>query len=248
MTQRILWWVGTALLIILIVALYAFSGPGQQTRVAAVMTGFGGTLQQVSLLASSTDVTTAMQTSYAGYVSPDLLAQWETSPMQAPGRLTSSPWPDRILVNSMAKQSDGSYDVQGTLVEKTSTGDAGTFPVTATVRQMSGRWLITAFSGYPPQEIPATGAVSIDGTMVCLPHKDMSGPQTLECAIGLEDGQGRYFALDETALGAPGPSDIATGKQVRVEGTFTPRTDSLYQDIGVIKVTSITALDDMSKG
>ena len=248
MTQRILWWVGTALLIILIVALYAFSGPGQQTRIGATVSGFGGALQQVSLLASSTDVTAAMQSNYAAYVSPDLLAQWETSPMRAPGRLTSSPWPDRIVVNSLVKQSDGSYDVRGTLVEKTSTGDAGTFSVTATVRLMNGHWLVTAFSGYPPQEIPATGQISIDGTMVCLPHKDMSGPQTLECAIGLEDSQGRYFGLDETALGGPGQADIATGKQVHVEGTFTPRTDSPYQDIGVIKATSIMPLDDTQKG
>ena len=30
--------------------------------------------------------------------------------------------------------------------------------------------------------------------------------------------------------------------------TFTPRTDSLYQDIGVIKATNITPPDDTQKG
>jgi hypothetical protein len=115
--------------------------------------GFGSQLQQVSLMASSSVVAAAVTHYYGPYVAPELLAQWTqgSSTSAIPGRLTSSPWPDHIDIASTAKNADGSYSVSGTVAERTSTGPADTYPITATVQNQNGRWLITSFQGYPEQ-------------------------------------------------------------------------------------------------
>jgi hypothetical protein len=204
----------------------------------AAVTNFGSHLADVSLLATSTDVVDAMHNSYAPYVDANLLAAWDANPAGAPGRLTSSPWPARIDTVSSALNADGTYTVRGTVAEETSTGPSGTYPVTATVANENGTWLITQFSGYPPVTIPATGPITVSGTMTCLLHKDTSGPQTLECAIGLkEDGTGRYFAINDQA--ATGVGMLGGNEHVTVSGSFTPASsDTRYQEVGTITVTS----------
>lgn len=41
---------------------------------------------------------------------------------------------------------------------------------------------------------------TLTGVKVCLPHKNNSGPQTLECAIGMKADSGEYYALDFNQL------------------------------------------------
>lgn len=101
----------------------------------------------------------------------------------------------------------------------------------------------------PPQQtpqapiVPPQGtAVSIEGTMVCLPHKGTSGPQTMECAFGLKADDGRYYALSDTDPQYRNVSGVPMNVRVKVEGTFIARTDSKYQDIGIIYVTAVTRL------
>jgi hypothetical protein len=89
---------------------------------------------------------------------------------------------------------------------------------------------------------PQAGPITIEGSMVCLPHKNTSGPQTTECAFGLKDDAGRYFALSDSDPNYQNIMGVGTGDQIRVEGTFTPRASSNYQDIGIITVTKITSL------
>lgn len=88
--------------------------------------------------------------------------------------------------------------------------------------------------------VPESGPIVIKGEMTCLPHKDTSGPQTLECAFGLEDETGRYFALKDTDPEYKNVSGVPMGVLVEVEGVFMPTTDSIYQNIGIIEVTRIT--------
>lgn len=96
--------------------------------------------------------------------------------------------------------------------------------------------------------IPAAGEVSIEGKMVCLPHRDQSdpasssqgGPQTDECAFGLLDGTGRYFALADSDPSYADLMDAPVNALVEVRGVFTPRADPKYQDIGIITVAGIT--------
>ena len=93
---------------------------------------------------------------------------------------------------------------------------------------------------------PAAGPITVRGTALCLPHKDTSGPQTLECAFGIKDTEGRYFGLSDTDTSYRNLMDLPFNKTtVEVSGTFTPRTDSNYQDIGVIAVSSARLVDPL---
>ncbi|MGE5540902.1 MAG: hypothetical protein ACM3TU_01305 [Bacillota bacterium] len=89
-------------------------------QVRTTVSGFGDELRQVSLLAPAADVAKAMDSHYSYYVHPDLLAKWKADPIHAPGRLTSSPWPDFIEITSATKNPDGSYTVDGMIAERTS--------------------------------------------------------------------------------------------------------------------------------
>ncbi|MEK7101286.1 MAG: hypothetical protein AAB921_04300, partial [Patescibacteria group bacterium] len=61
---------------------------------------------------------------------------------------------------------------------------------------------------------------TLSGTQVCLPHKDTTGPQTLECAIGMKTDGGEYYALDLEA--AANTSVMEGGKRFTASGTITP--------------------------
>ncbi|HXK40466.1 MAG TPA: hypothetical protein VJ837_06570 [Candidatus Paceibacterota bacterium] len=97
-----------------------------------------------------------------------------------------------------------------------------------------------------PARVPISGgAVSIEGTYICLPHRDTDGPQTLECALGLAGEDGNNYSLDLNEVGFEALGDIGTGERVRVEGVATPvealRTDMWwkYDMVGIITVESI---------
>lgn len=84
---------------------------------------------------------------------------------------------------------------------------------------------------------PATGGtVSLSGKMVCLPHKNTDGPQTLECAYGLQTDDNRYYGLQYS----PFPSNVNVGDRVQVKGTLEPAGDSNYAITGTIKVDTIS--------
>lgn len=114
--------------------------------VIGLVEAFGGKLRMASLSAPADVARENIRERYAGYVSPALLEAWINDPDSAPGRLTSSPWPDRVEVRSAAK-TDGGYRVEGEIVEIT--GDGGEAEirsrVTLDVRRIDGRWLIDGF-------------------------------------------------------------------------------------------------------
>lgn len=118
----------------------------------ATVEAFGKQLQLVSLLAPADSIEGAMNDAYGPYVDPDLLDSWIASPVTAPGRTTSSPWPDHILITSADLRSSGSYDVTGQVIEVTSTGQevSGT-PVEMRLEKEGNKWRITRFEGYPAQ-------------------------------------------------------------------------------------------------
>lgn len=60
---------------------------------------------------------------------------------------------------------------------------------------------------------------TLEGTVVCLPHKDTSGPQTLECAIGLQTSVNEFYALDANG---ENPPPYKTGQRIRAQGIITP--------------------------
>ncbi|HTR18734.1 MAG TPA: hypothetical protein VMH91_02015 [Candidatus Paceibacterota bacterium] len=116
---------------------------------SSTVASFGKTLQQVSILAP--DASTTIASTYAPYVDPALLAQWEADPQSAPGRVVSSPWPDRIQIDSIVPQGSG-FVVRGELVFMTSNevehgGNAGTTPVVIQLANEEGKLMIVAFEG-----------------------------------------------------------------------------------------------------
>ncbi len=91
----------------------------------------------------------------------------------------------------------------------------------------------------PPVNNPQD--IKIKGELTCLPHKDQSGPQTMECAFGLRDAKGTYYALRDTD---PGYKNVSqpTGKQYEAVGKFTPQEDTKYPIIGTIEIQSLTPI------
>lgn len=119
----------------------------EATVISDLVKGFGGKLQFVSLLAPNEILEKNMREYYGDYVSPELIEKWINDPLNAPGRLTSSPWPDRIEILSIVKLSESEYEVRGEIIEITSTEkESGEFankrPITLIVKKLNNRWLI----------------------------------------------------------------------------------------------------------
>lgn len=86
-----------------------------------------------------------------------------------------------------------------------------------------------------PQNFTPNQTVTIRGKVVCLPHKNQDGPQTLECAAGLLADSGGYYALKNMLPGYSG-----TGATVEVIGTFhEPEANNTYDIVGAIDVTEV---------
>lgn len=114
---------------------------------------FGNQLNTVSVL--SPGAPEDIRKAYAAFVSPELLASWVADPESAPGRDVSSPWPDHIETDSVVMNEDGSYAVEGRIMLVTSTGDAGSIPVSLTVANVGGGFVITRYEEAVPQEAEA---------------------------------------------------------------------------------------------
>lgn len=125
------------------------SDESDKLAVSKLVKDFGSKLQTVSLQAPTDILNKSMKDNYSNFVSPALLAKWESNPQDAPGRLTSSPWPDRIEILTNEKLLDHVYEVKGQIIEVTSTekesgGIAAKRPITLTVKKMGDQWLIDA--------------------------------------------------------------------------------------------------------
>jgi hypothetical protein len=116
--------------------------------VTALVVKFGQQLKMVSLLAPAETVKSDMDKYYGDLISPDLLSKWEAAPESAPGRMVSSPWPDRIEIQSVEKTEDNTFQVKGEIIEITSTeepdtGVAARRPITLSVGEIDNLLLIT---------------------------------------------------------------------------------------------------------
>ncbi|HEY6019799.1 MAG TPA: hypothetical protein VIY48_07810 [Candidatus Paceibacterota bacterium] len=122
-----------------------------EAAVRAQVTNFGAQLKNVSLLAPNAGQQLAA--AYAPFVAPELLQTWTASTTEAPGRLTSSPWPDRIDIDSVTSQ-QGAYRVLGNIVEMTNATTTPTrlVPVYMELQNRNGTWLITKWQPNPYTE------------------------------------------------------------------------------------------------
>lgn len=214
-----------------------------------VVREFGSRMKNVSLLAPAADVARAMDREYGAYVAEETLTRWKEDPASAPGRLTSSPWPERIDI-STSTPTDTGYRVEGVVVEVTSDvmesgGDARGYPVTVFLEREDDGWKIVDVVRDTSVDIPPA---SLTGTYSCLPHRG-SGPHTMECAFGIRLDDGVHYALDFSAYSSLTGMTIATGERIRVEGELTPLSMipegeriRIYDIQGVMRVSSIVQL------
>ncbi len=96
----------------------------------------------------------------------------------------------------------------------------------------------------PSGQIPAAGPVVLLGAMVCLPHINTEGPQTQECAFGLKDNNGIYYALHDSDPTYTTISAAPMNVPVEVTGTLTLEKSDRYQSVGIIDVVSIKKVDN----
>jgi hypothetical protein len=87
---------------------------------------------------------------------------------------------------------------------------------------------------------------TLSGEYVCLPHRDQSGPQTLECALGIKTSTGEYYALDLNKI-SPSTLDFATGDNLKVTGTVTPIERLSANHWQKYQVTGILSVDSVEK-
>jgi hypothetical protein len=121
----------------------------EEAEIRDLVENFAKRLQAVSLQAP--DAAQEMEKQYAEFVSPALLDRWRSDIFNAPGRIVSSPWPDRIEITSISKESPDRYEITGFIIEVTST-EVGTDkaaverPVRIVLERGQGRWFITEYT------------------------------------------------------------------------------------------------------
>ncbi len=118
-------------------------------KAVSTLVGFGKVLKMVPLASEPEAVRAAMRLHYKPYLTRELLSEWQQDPERAPGRRTSSPWPDGIEPQTVS-QENGSFVIRGDVLEITSEelvngGAANRYPVVATLVEQDGRWVISAF-------------------------------------------------------------------------------------------------------
>ncbi len=91
--------------------------------------------------------------------------------------------------------------------------------------------------------VVVSGAITVTGRFICLPHKDTTGPQTLECASGIAADDGFNYALDLSAVTYPAGIESArvTGHFVPAEALSTNQWQK-YDMRGIIAVDSVEPL------
>lgn len=119
-----------------------------EQQVRSVVEEFGSRMKNISLL--SPQAASDIRAQYEGLISEEILTAWEQDPTKAPGRLTSSPWPERIEILEVEEQEDGAYEVQGRVIEVTSAENgseniASQYTIALKLRNRSEKWIITGY-------------------------------------------------------------------------------------------------------
>ena len=125
------------------------SHSAEESQIRDLVDKFGKRLQTVSLLAP--DAAQEIKDQYSEFVSPKLLETWMNDVSTAPGRMVSSPWPDRIEITTLSKQNSDRYEITGYVIEVTSleivNGEAAAkIPVHMVAQKDQGRWQIVEYT------------------------------------------------------------------------------------------------------
>ena len=97
-------------------------------------------------------------------------------------------------------------------------------------------------TGFTKKIDQAAANQTFEGKTVCLPHKNMDGPQTLECAIGFQTDDGTYYGLKNDQAGGELSMAAGSDKRFSITGTFDETPSEKYRDVGTITVVDYRAL------
>jgi hypothetical protein len=85
--------------------------------------------------------------------------------------------------------------------------------------------------------------VTIVGVLICLPHKEKGGIQTLECAIGLNGPDDQNFSLSDPQMKYI--VDLPMDKTVRVTGIFKQNElANIYDSVGKIEISNFELVNE----
>jgi hypothetical protein len=124
----------------------------ESIAVQTLVEHFGYSIKNVSLL--SPTAAQDIEKQYEKFLDPDLLEQWKADPTKAVGRLTSSPWPDKIEIVNIKPLDSNTFIVRGNIIEVTSLEQiqnniAASQPIEITIAKFNNRWLITHVFVFP---------------------------------------------------------------------------------------------------
>lgn len=83
--------------------------------------------------------------------------------------------------------------------------------------------------------------VEMTGDVVCLQHRDQSGPITMECAFGFLDSESdKYYALRDSDGAYPTRiANLQTKEILKIKGIYKNNPDQKYQQEGTIELISV---------
>lgn len=126
---------------------------------------FGSQMKQVSLQAPDSALARSFRTHYGTIVANSLIIEWVKDRTRAPGRLTSSPWPERIEIVNLARKSPRAFLVDAEIVERTSAdpaADAGRVPIRLAIWKAARQWRINDYD-QGDRRSPSETASWLDG-------------------------------------------------------------------------------------
>jgi hypothetical protein len=149
--------IGLSVLILIVIAggaYYVYQQKEAASENAAlvrnIVYNFGDQLKGVTPLIKHEDFVAQMNAHYAKFVHQDLMNKWNAQPETAPGRVSISPWPEMIEIDSKTLNKNGSYTVEAHIVQKTKGADggsvdAGSVPIRLIVTMGPDGWQITDY-------------------------------------------------------------------------------------------------------
>lgn len=92
------------------------------------------------------------------------------------------------------------------------------------------------------ENVVTPGPTILTGTSICLPHRDTTGPQTMECAFGISTENGENYAL---SMSPNMSQEFQVNQQITVKGHLVPieaiSSDHwrIYDVKGIVQVEEI---------
>lgn len=97
-------------------------------------------------------------------------------------------------------------------------------------------------TGFTKDKDQSAANQTFEGKVVCLPHRNTSGPHTLECAIGLQTDDGSYYQLQTDQSDGQLGTNAGSDKRFRVTGALDETPSEKYQSVGTISVVDAQPL------